>query len=88
MGQRKSRLDPFQAVLRKRQLTKKRRPNRERVNSRANIVKEAGQGKLARPRATTNGIARLQQPNTKTRSSQMNSCGQPVRPGPHNYRIV
>ena len=88
MGQRKFRLDPFQSVLRKRQGSKKRRSNRERVNRRANIVKEARQGKLARPRATANGIARLQQQNTKTCSSQTNSRSQPVRPGSHNYRIV
>ena len=55
MGYRDLRLDPFQTVSCQRQGAEKRRPESQRMNSRTEVVDEAGQRQFTRTRATAEG---------------------------------
>jgi len=59
MRQRSRRLNPFQAVFCERQLTKKRRTDRQRVDRRTNVVNETRQGQLGRTNRSANLCLRL-----------------------------
>ena len=88
MGQRHRRLDPLQAVLRQRPLAEDRGGSAQRMDGRADVVDEAGQGQRRRPAATAHLGARLQHQHAAPGSGQGDGGGQAVGPGADDERVV
>ena len=61
MSQRRRGMNPFQAVLRKRQASKKGRPHSHGVNGGTHVVQETGQRQFRRARAASDGFLPLDQ---------------------------
>ena len=62
VGQRRVRMDPLQAVLRQRELLEARRADRHGMHRGADVVHEAGQRQLGRPRAAADRHPPLREP--------------------------
>src|SRR6266567_5548382 len=88
MCQRYGRMDPFQAILFKRQGTKKRRCSGKRMDSGTDIVKETGQCQFFRTYSTTGSILCLKNDYRAPGLGQSNSGGEAIRPRPNNYSII
>ncbi len=85
--ERRGRLDPLDAVLRERQRAKERRRDPERVDRRADVVDEARQRQLGRPRASANRVGGLEDAYSDTGPRQHDRRGEPVRPGTDHDRV-
>jgi hypothetical protein len=86
--ERKRRLDVLEAVLGERERPEEGRPGAERVNRRADVVDEPGQGELGRSRPATDRLGRLADEDGPARPRERDRSGEPVRPRSDDDRVV
>ena len=81
-------MQPFQAVLRKRQRTKEWRGQPQRVDRRTHIMENSRQGQFSRAHASANGILALQDQH-RTPGARQGNCGsQSIRTRTNHHRII
>ena len=88
MGDLVRRLDEGESVLVQRQGAEERRGLRGRMDCRADVVAESGEGQLLRPRAAADGFIRLQDENGEPFPGESDGGREAVRAGTDHDGIV
>ena len=88
MGEWGIRVDDLDAEPRQRQALEEGGCQRQRVDRRADIVPEAGQGELSSPYTTADRLHRLDDQHRQPTLRKGDRRRQPVRAGPDDDRVV
>src|ERR1700722_1203214 len=88
MSHRRSGMNPFQAVIRQRQIAEKGRGDGHGVGSGANVVKKSGQGELGRASATADFVFGFEHHHGTAGAGDGDRCGKTVRSRTNYYRVV
>ena len=88
MRQRNFRFDPTQAEAFERQSFEKWRTRCQRMNRRANVVNESGQGQFGGACPATDGRVRFENKNGKPRSRECDRGRQTIRAGADYDRVI
>ena len=81
------RVDPLEAVFRETELGEEGRGRRHRMDRRADVVQEAGQGQFRAASAAADGRLRFVDVHAEAGACQLDGSGEPVRTAPHDYGV-
>lgn len=80
-------VNPFHAMLRKRQASEERRSDSQGVDGGTDVVEKARQGQFRRSRTTSDGLPRFQNADRMARASDLDSCREAIWTAADNDRI-